>query len=156
MSAPIIMGKRFVLGSAHRLPLRNFPEGKTRIRVRPNHPVRVYVRTSFGIWKFLVQEVDGFWEPLIQEAFNARPQIRTIDPLAMRTATPDHKTEKLRSLARTLERLSKEQEARKNLYSAGVLAGQASIYDSWANAIERCEAQPTPAQFAGPRPGGNS
>lgn len=46
-------------------PLRGFPEGRVRLRLRNDEFARAFVRTPEGIRHFIVQETpDGFWEPV--------------------------------------------------------------------------------------------
>lgn len=53
------------------LPLRGFPEGKTRIRMRSGELVKIRVRSADGIRSFVVEESEGAWVPLIEEGVNA-------------------------------------------------------------------------------------
>ena len=57
-----IIGTPLVYGVREPLPLRGFPEGRARIRMRPGKFVRVYVRPlAGGVREFVVQERDGAW-----------------------------------------------------------------------------------------------
>jgi hypothetical protein len=60
------------LGVVPVLPLRHFPQGKVRVRLRPGEVPTVYVRNAEGITAFLPHEVDGHWEPLLTLGKNAR------------------------------------------------------------------------------------
>ena len=52
-------------------PLKGFPPGKIRIRLREEDLVRVYVwRKQRGIKEFLVKEVEGHWVPYLQVGEN--------------------------------------------------------------------------------------
>ena len=52
------------------LPLKGFPDGRCRIRMRPDDLVAVYVKTTGGIREFRVKEEDGFWVPFGEVARN--------------------------------------------------------------------------------------
>ena len=45
------------------LPLSGFPEGKIRLRIRPDEYVLARVKTEDGIREFYVEEKGGFWVP---------------------------------------------------------------------------------------------
>jgi len=67
------MSKIIVCGSPSPLPLRGFPEGKTRIRIRPNSATMVYVRPpEGGIRSFFVEEYDGFWNASFEDGRNVQ------------------------------------------------------------------------------------
>lgn len=53
-------------------PLKNFPPGKVRLRMRNNDFVHAYVKTSSSIRHFLVDEIDGFWVPILEQGANKR------------------------------------------------------------------------------------
>lgn len=59
--------KKFVMGDGPQvlspLPLKGFPEGKTRIRIRPHTWVSVFVVNKGAAHHFTVVEQDGFWTP---------------------------------------------------------------------------------------------
>jgi len=61
----ISTSKLLVFGEnvTEQLPLKDFPEGRTRIRIRPAELVTVVVRTPEGIHMFTVREDEGFWTP---------------------------------------------------------------------------------------------
>ncbi|MEM6884049.1 MAG: hypothetical protein AAF571_03390 [Verrucomicrobiota bacterium] len=48
------------------LPLKGFPPGRTRLRIRHNDITRVYVKTDTGIRCFQVKVEDGCWVPLVE------------------------------------------------------------------------------------------
>jgi hypothetical protein len=45
-------------------PLRGFPPGKVRLRLRNTEFARGFVRDENGIRHFILQESEGFWEPM--------------------------------------------------------------------------------------------
>jgi len=70
-AATVIGGVPLVYGVREPLPLRGFPEGRTRIRMRPGKFVRVYVRPpDGGVREFVVQERDGAWWADIETGAN--------------------------------------------------------------------------------------
>ena len=75
---PTHIGMPLVIGMTSILPLCGFPEGRVKIRMRPGHAVRVYVRTVSGdIHEYVITEVDGQWHPfgskdLTRETINRR------------------------------------------------------------------------------------
>ena len=55
-------GMDLVWGVRDILPLRGFPEGKVRIRMRPLRPVAVYVKPpGGGVREYVVTQQDGAW-----------------------------------------------------------------------------------------------
>lgn len=70
-----IVGGNFVWGVCDPLPLRGFPLGKTRIRMRNDEFVSVFVKTGSSIRAFIVKEEGGFWTPGPEISANHRPQI---------------------------------------------------------------------------------
>lgn len=54
------------------LPLRNFPPGRVRLRMRNRELMQAFVKTSDGIMEFIVKEQDGFWEPFAERNRNRR------------------------------------------------------------------------------------
>ena len=58
------LGRKFEFGVKDVLPLRGFPEGRARIRIRQGDWVKVFVRPpEGGIKEFLVEEKAGAWCP---------------------------------------------------------------------------------------------
>lgn len=52
-------------------PLKDFPEGKVRVRVRNNaFPVAYVYQHGKSIRKFLVAEKDGYWIPFHEQQAN--------------------------------------------------------------------------------------
>jgi len=66
----ILLGNCPVYGGVDPKPLKGFPEGRARIRMRPADFVKVFVKTATGIREFVVTEKDGHWEPLHELARN--------------------------------------------------------------------------------------
>jgi hypothetical protein len=56
-------GTSYVFGMADPLPLRGFPLGKIKTKIRAGVFAKVFVKTPSGIWGFYVKEVDGLWLP---------------------------------------------------------------------------------------------
>jgi len=71
--AAIIGIPKAIFGSGSALPLSGFPEGKARIRVRPNAFARVFIRNKQGITEFIPVEKDGKWIPGYQQGQNLTP-----------------------------------------------------------------------------------
>jgi hypothetical protein len=67
-----IIRKTFIFGFSEPLPLKGFPPGKTRIRIRADDWVRIYVKDNHGIREWVVEEQDGFWIPGFQQGANLR------------------------------------------------------------------------------------
>jgi len=61
-----------VFGAVEPKPLRGFPRGKFRLRIRNNEYVTAVVRTGDGIRRFNVGEHDGFWWPMNETGENTR------------------------------------------------------------------------------------
>lgn len=67
------LNRIFSFGSTKPLPLKGFPPGKCRIKIRPNAFTEVFIRTQDGIRQFIVKSEDGFWVPGLEIARNHRP-----------------------------------------------------------------------------------
>ena len=63
-------GAALAWGICEPLPLRGFPPGKARLRMRPNDFVRVRVLTASGVRSFVVAEENGCWIPYSEEGRN--------------------------------------------------------------------------------------
>jgi hypothetical protein len=72
MSAIIHGDHHAVWGVKTPLPLKGFPQGKVRLRIRNNDFVHAYVKTKEGIRHFIVAEKDGFWVPEYEQGANHR------------------------------------------------------------------------------------
>lgn len=71
--AHIKYGKlREVFGMVEPKPLRGFPPGEVRLRLRYDCFARAFVRNESGIRHFYVEEVDGFWQPCFEQGANIR------------------------------------------------------------------------------------
>jgi len=66
----ILVGEPIVYGIQDVLPLKDFPEGKYRIRLRNYDWARVYVKTKESIREFLVKEQEGSWIPAVEVGSN--------------------------------------------------------------------------------------
>lgn len=61
-----VVGQRlcFIQGDSTEVKtLRNWPEGRIRLRLRNEEFAQAFVKTAHGIRRFYIAEVDGFWEP---------------------------------------------------------------------------------------------
>jgi hypothetical protein len=65
-----IIGERIPFGAVDPKPLKGFPEGKARLRIRAEDFVKVRIKTETGIREFFPDEVDGFWVPLFETGRN--------------------------------------------------------------------------------------
>jgi hypothetical protein len=70
--AAIIHGPNLVFSITDAKPPRGFPEGKLRFKLRINEFAQAFVKTDTGIRRFYVEEVDGFWEPFLEQGANHR------------------------------------------------------------------------------------
>lgn len=68
--AVISYGPKLVFAGEERRPLKGFPPGKVRIRIRPEEFAMAYVRNETGIFCYYVSEVDGFWTPGLLHSVN--------------------------------------------------------------------------------------
>ena len=75
MSAVIIGASDMVWGVQSAKPLRGFPDGKVRIRVRSADFAQAFVKTRDGIRHFYIQSIDGFWQPKFEQGSNHREVI---------------------------------------------------------------------------------
>lgn len=68
---PVIShGQEIVFGGSDRKPLKGFPPGKVRMRLRGEEFARAFVRNETGTYSFYIVEKDGFWVPGLLEAAN--------------------------------------------------------------------------------------
>lgn len=70
----IQLGRKIVFGVCELKPLRGFPEGKKRIRMRTNKVVKVFVRSGGVTSQFAVEQCDGYWQPACKLGQNATVQ----------------------------------------------------------------------------------
>jgi hypothetical protein len=61
-----------VFGVQEPLPLRGFPQGRYKIKMRNTDFARVFVRSKDGIREFCINEVNGYWEACYEQASNTR------------------------------------------------------------------------------------
>lgn len=64
-----------VFGAFTPLPLKGFPAGKVRLKIRNDDFVRAYVKTEQGIECFIIAEEDGFWIPKYKQGANHREDV---------------------------------------------------------------------------------
>lgn len=55
---------------ANPLPLKGFPPGRVRVRLRPGDLGTAYVRDEGGVRQFLLVEQDGYWVGYCEQARN--------------------------------------------------------------------------------------
>lgn len=66
---PYMVAQRVVYGiQEHVKPLREFPEGKVRIRIRAEQHAIAHVWTKEGIRAFRLEDCEDFWRPLDEVA----------------------------------------------------------------------------------------
>ena len=63
-------GAKIPFGVVNPKPIKDFPEGKARLRIRNYDFVKVRVKTATGIREFYPHEVNGFWIPLFETGRN--------------------------------------------------------------------------------------
>ena len=68
--ARITHGAEILFGVITPLPLKGFPKGRTRIRMRNNDIVKIWVRTEDGIEMWAPTEHDGYWKPKFKIGVN--------------------------------------------------------------------------------------
>jgi hypothetical protein len=73
MSARLVsIGEKIVFGIAEPLPLRGFPPGKIRLRLRPDDFARAFVRMDNQARAYVIKEKDGFWIPFCEQGRNIK------------------------------------------------------------------------------------
>jgi len=70
MSVKLIGDTSIIWGVRPTLPLKGFPEGKIKLRLRNNSFAKAFVKTKQGIRSFYVAEKDGFWIPKYEQGSN--------------------------------------------------------------------------------------
>ena len=69
----ITVGMReVVFGIQEIKPLRYFPEGRIKIRMRPTDFANAFVKSATGIRKFLIRDTGDAWEPSYEQGRNER------------------------------------------------------------------------------------
>lgn len=70
---------KLVIGVSDPLPLRNFPPGKIKLRLRNEGFAMAFVRDENGIRQFAIAEIDGHWEPgpELEQGRNVRTFVRS-------------------------------------------------------------------------------
>ena len=63
MSPQLQTPGNYVFGVKDRLPMKGWPAGRARIRMRGGAFVQCFVKTETGIRKFWILEKDGCWIP---------------------------------------------------------------------------------------------
>lgn len=61
-----IHGTPVPFGVTEPKPLKGFPEGKARIRIRHDEFVKIRILNKKGIREFHPKDQDGFWVPLCE------------------------------------------------------------------------------------------
>jgi hypothetical protein len=74
MATMLSTGVSIVFGVVEPKPLKDFPEGRTRIKIRSRAVVVVYARTQTGIRAFAVHDNGAEWVPAFEFARNERPK----------------------------------------------------------------------------------
>ena len=59
-----------VFGVTEPKPLRGFPPGKVRLRLRNEDFAHAFVSSESGTRHFYVEEADGFWQPIFEQGAN--------------------------------------------------------------------------------------
>lgn len=63
---------RMIFGVHPKMPLKGFPDGKKRLRMRGEQWAQVFVRPpEGGIRAFYIKEHDGHWIPAIESGSNS-------------------------------------------------------------------------------------
>ena len=65
-----IIEKNIVFGIMHIKPLHGFPNGRIRLRLRPNDFASVWVRTPDGIREFYIEDIGEKWIPAFEKGRN--------------------------------------------------------------------------------------
>ena len=63
-------GPNVPFGCVEPKPLKGFPVGRTRVRIRNTGFASVYVKTEYGIRHFTPVDKGGHWEPLFEVGRN--------------------------------------------------------------------------------------
>ena len=72
--AIIIGNKGAIWGVQQPKPLKNFPEGRVKLKIRNTEFVTAFIKTDTGIRKFIVRDTGKSWEPLFEQGRNERSQ----------------------------------------------------------------------------------
>ena len=72
MSAIMLGDCSGIWGVVEPKPLKGFPEGRVKLRLRNKDFARAFVKTSNGIRSFIIAEQDGFWIPKWEQGSNHR------------------------------------------------------------------------------------
>lgn len=72
--ATIRIGPPVIFGAGEPKPLKGFPPGRAKIRIRNDDFVRVYIKSDDGIREFTVFEEDGHWVPAFEGGSNQRTE----------------------------------------------------------------------------------
>jgi hypothetical protein len=64
----------YIFGIQEPKPLRNFPEGRIRLRLRNMDFAKAFVKTADGIREYIIGEHNGYWVPLHLVGENAGGQ----------------------------------------------------------------------------------
>jgi len=75
MSAVTVEVRDVAFGVCEPKPLRHFPSGRSRIRMRNTDFVQVFIKTENGIRKYLARDCGDAWEPSYEQSANHRRDI---------------------------------------------------------------------------------
>jgi len=68
----VISSKNLVFGIRPMLPLKGWPEGRVRVRLRATDFAWGYVKTPSGIRQFAIEVREGCWWPAYEQGSNRR------------------------------------------------------------------------------------
>ena len=75
MSAAIHGNHNVVFGVKAPLPLKGFPQGRIRLRIRNTGFAQAFVKSESGIRHFYISEKEGFWTPIYEQGSNHREEV---------------------------------------------------------------------------------
>jgi len=64
--------QNIIFGVKNPLPLSGFPKGKIKIKMRNDDFACAYVKNETGIYKYAIEEKNGYWMPSFSPACNFR------------------------------------------------------------------------------------
>lgn len=63
---------KYVFGVCQPLPLRGFPQGRIRLRLRKDSFAKAFVKSPTGIRRFLIGQRGAFWVPMYEQGAKVR------------------------------------------------------------------------------------